>query len=588
VSSVGRWAVAAVAVAVGAAAEAIAARQGEFTTYAGASAPLAVLELAAAAALVTGGLLSWRNRPRVAALAVAAGLAWLAPDVVGWDAGPDGVRSIALLVPGVTLAAVVALIAGAPSGRTASPLARALVVAAYLELVVVALGRALLRDPFADPGCWSDCAGNVLLVHANRDVARFLTHADLVFAIAVGVALPTLAALRWLAASAAARRALALVLIAGSAFAVAQALWASQLLRTPLEDPHSATFATLFAARSTALLALGAAIAWTVLRAARARAAVGRLVGELRDAPAPLDLQGSLARAVGDPGLVVAYPIDDGARYVDAHGQPVDVPSAGGTRAVTSIERGGAAVALVLHDPAALGEVDLAHEIGAAARLAVDNERLQAQSHAQLQELRASRARIVETADATRRRLERDLHDGAQQRLVSLSLMLQLAAESPHPGVAAQIGAAASELRIATVELRELAHGIHPVALSEEGLGAAIRALADRVPLAIDALELPVARLAPAVETAVYYLVDEVARGSERTSVSLRADADGLAIELAAATIDATKLSHARDRIAALDGELAVEGGRVSARVACAIAAPGAGRELVESPRGGS
>jgi signal transduction histidine kinase len=559
--------VAAVAIAIGATAEAIAARHGEVTTYAGASAPLALLELMAAGTLVTSGLLSWRGRPRVGALAVVAGLAWLAPDFVGWDAGPDGVRSVALLVPGVTLAAVVHLVAGAPSGRTTSPPAGALVVAVYLELAVVTVGRALLRDPFQDPDCWSDCATNVLLVHADREAARFLTHADLVFAVVVGVALPALVVARWLAATPTARRALGPVLLAGSAFVVVQALWAARLLRTPLEDPHHAVFATLFAARSMALIALGAAIAWTVIRAARARAAVGRLIGELRDTPAPLDLQGALARAVGDPGLAVAYPIGDGARYVDAHGRPVDPPPAGGARAVTSIERDGAPVALVLHDPAALGEGDLAREIGAAAQLAVDNERLQAQSHAQLEELRTSRARVVETADAARRKLERDLHDGAQQRLVSLSLMLQLAAESLEPRVAAQIGAAESELRAATVELRELAHGIHPAALSEEGLGPAIRALADRVPLAIDALDLPTARLPPPVETAAYFLVDEVARGSKRTSVALHADAGTLTIELAAEAVDGAKLSHAGDRIAALDGELAVEGGHVSARI---------------------
>ena len=208
-----------------------------------------------------------------------------------------------------------------------------------------------------------------------------------------------------------------------------------------------------------------------------------------------------------------------------------------------------------------------AREIGAAAQLAVDNERLQAQSHAQLKDLRASRMRVVETADAARRMLERDLHDGAQQRLVSLSLMLQLAAESLEPRVAAQIDAAESELRAATVELRELAHGIHPVALSEEGLGPAIRALADRVPLSIEALDLPVTRLPPAVETAAYFLVDEVARGSERTTVSMRADVRALTIELDADAVDGAQLSHARDRIAALDGELSLEGGHVSARM---------------------
>jgi signal transduction histidine kinase len=429
------------------------------------------------------------------------------------------------------------------------------------------VGRALFRDPFADPDCWSDCAVNVLLVHGDAGLARFLTRADLVFAVGVAVALPLLAAGRWRAATPAARRALWPLLAAGSSFAVAQGLWAARLLSSAPEDPHRAAFTALFAARSAALLALGAALVWTVALARRSRVAVARLIDDLRDAPASHALQEVLARAVGDPDLVVAYPVGD--RHVDADGRPVAVPAPGGPIAVTSIERNGAPVALVLHDPAALGEGDLAGEIGAAARVAVDNERLQAQSQAQIGELRASRARVVETADAARRRLERDLHDGAQQRLVSLALMLQLATDSVDQQIAAQLPAAEAELRAATVELRELAHGIHPAALSEEGLAPAVRALADRVPLAIDALELPSSRPSPAVETAAYYLVDEVARSSESARLALRTDTAALAIELVADGVPAGALSHIRDRIAALDGELVVEEGRVSARIPC-------------------
>jgi len=558
------WAVAAAAIAAGVAAEAIAARHGEATTYAGRSSVLAVLEFAAAAALVAGGLLSWQ-RPRVGVAAVAAGLGWLAPDFAGWDAGLNGVRSIGLLLLGVTAAAVAQLVAVAPSGRTVWRPARLFVAVVYAELALVTVGRALFRDPYADPDCWSDCAVNVLLVHGDAGLARFLTHADLAFAVIVGVALPPLAAGRWRAATPAARRALWPVLAAGSSFAVAQGLWAARVLTSAPEDPDRAVFAALFAARSAALLALGAALVWTVVRTARSRAAVGRLIGDLRDAPASLALQDVLARAVGDAGLVVAYPVGD--RHVDAYGRPVAVPAPGGPVAVTSIERDGAPVALVLHDPAALSERDLAGEIGAAVRVAVDNERLQAQSQAQLRELRASRVRVVETADATRRRLERDLHDGAQQRLVSLALMLQLAMDSVDPQVAAQLPVAGAELRAATVELRELAHGIHPAALSEEGLAPAVRALADRIPLAIDALELPSSRPSPAAETAAYYLVDEVARSSQAARVSLRSDTAVLAIELVADGVPAPALSHVRDRIAALDGELLVEEGRVSARI---------------------
>jgi signal transduction histidine kinase len=562
-----RWVAAAVAVVIGAAAEFVVTRHGEVTTYAGTSTLLRMLELAAACALLLGAVLSWQACPRVAALAIAASVAWLAPDFVGWDAGPDEVRSIALLVSGAALVAVAHLVAGAPSGRTASPAGRVVVALVYLEFVAVTVGHALFRDPFQDPDCWNDCATNLLLVHGDRTVARLLTDLDLRFAIAVGAALPLLALARWLAATAAARRAIAPVLVSGSAFAIAQALWAAQLLRTPLENPRATAMASLFAARSAALIAVGCAIAWGMIRAARTRAAVARLIAELRDAPAALDLQSALALAVGDRDLVVAYPIGDGDRYVDARGRAVEVPAAGGTRAVTSIERGGAPVAVVVHDAAALAEGDLAREVGAAAVLAVDNERLQAQSHAQLEALQASRARVVETADAARRRLERDLHDGAQQRLVSLSLMLRLAADALEPDVAAAIDEAASELRAATVELRELAHGIHPAALSEEGLAAAIRALADRVPLTIEGLELPAARLPAAVETAAYVLVDEAARGYEQARVSLHAAEGVLAVEVAGIELDSGRLSRARDRVAALDGELSLETGRASARI---------------------
>jgi signal transduction histidine kinase len=572
------WALAALALVLGAGAQAVAARHGANTTYAGSAAWLAALELAAAWSLVAAGLLVWRGRPRVGALAVAAGVAWLAPDFVGWVTGPPGVRSVALLLPGVTLAAAVHLVAGAPTGRVTSWPARALVAAAYAELVVVATGRALVRDPFEDPDCWSNCATNVLLVLRDRDLARLLTEADLVFAIAIAVAVVALGGARLIAARPAARRTLGPVLGAGAAFAALQAGWAAALLRTPLEDPDRPVFANLFATRSAALIALAAALAWTVVRAAGARAAVARIVDDLRAAPAPLDLQGALARALGDPGLTVAYRIADDGRYADANGVPVQPPAPGGRRAVTSIERDGEPVALVLHDPAALSGPDLAREIGAAARLAVDNERLQAQSRAQLAELRASRTRIVETADAARRRLERNLHDGAQQRLISVSLMLHLAGDCLAPATGARIAAAESELRAAVVELRELAHGIHPVALSEEGLGPAIRALADDVPLSISALDLPASRLPPAVETAAYLLVDEVARSSAQTDVALRAEGGALHVELTAdggalqveLTADggpATTLAHARDRIGALEGELVARAGRVSASI---------------------
>ena len=122
--------------------------------------------------------------------------------------------------------------------------------------------------------------------------------------------------------------------------------------------------------------------------------------------------------------------------------------------------------------------------VGNAARLALENERLAAEVRAQLEEVRASRARIVEAADAERRRVERDLHDGAQQRLVALALRLQVASKTT-PGAAALLDEATGELQTAIGEVRGLARGVHPTILTEAGLRAAVDALAERTPLPV-------------------------------------------------------------------------------------------------------
>ena len=135
-------------------------------------------------------------------------------------------------------------------------------------------------------------------------------------------------------------------------------------------------------------------------------------------------------------------------------------------------------MALVIHDAALSGARELEREIGAAARLAVDNERLRAEVLAQLEDLRASRARIVEAGDSARRRIERDLHDGAQQRLLTLSYELRLArADAEADGdeaLAPLLAVDGEEVQAALAELRDLAHGIYPAILTEAGLGPAL------------------------------------------------------------------------------------------------------------------
>jgi signal transduction histidine kinase len=203
--------------------------------------------------------------------------------------------------------------------------------------------------------------------------------------------------------------------------------------------------------------------------------------------------------------------------------------------------------------------------------LALENERLDAALRARVEELRESRSRIVKAADEERRRLERDLHDGAQQRLVALALTLRLARSKldGEPEAAAELlDEAASELGLATEELRELARGIHPAVLTDRGLEAAIDALAGRAPIPVQLVELPHGRLPSDVESAAYFVVAEaltnIAKYARATHAEVRiAQSNGVVtVEVrddgvgGADPSRGTGLRGLADRIASLDGRL--------------------------------
>jgi signal transduction histidine kinase len=234
-------------------------------------------------------------------------------------------------------------------------------------------------------------------------------------------------------------------------------------------------------------------------------------------------------------------------------------PASGDGRVVTPLVRGGRPVAVLIHTADLRDDPGLLEEVGAAAGLALDHERLQAQTRAQLEQLRTSRARTVEASDAERRRLERDLHDGAQQRLVVLSFALQLLKVELGEQADGRVDAAEAELRIALGELRELARGIYPAVLIDEGLASAVEALAETgsVAIAIDAL--PEERLEPAVEAAAYFLIADVVKRAISPRVTIRATRlhDRLLVEISGAGLEGA-LVDLEDRIGALDGELTV------------------------------
>ncbi|HEX5780304.1 MAG TPA: histidine kinase, partial [Solirubrobacteraceae bacterium] len=297
-------------------------------------------------------------------------------------------------------------------------------------------------------------------------------------------------------------------------------------------------------------------------------AAVSELISRLGEAPGEGALRAALADALGDPTVALAYWLPESERFVDALGHPVAVEGPGWT----AVEVQGRRIAAIAHDPALAEEQQLVRAAGAAAALALENQRLEAELRAHIQELRASRVRLVEAGDAERRRLERDLHDGAQSRLVALALKLRMAQMKVEPGseAAALLEESSSELQASLNELRELARGIHPAILSDRGLEAAVRALADRAPVPVTVV-VEVSGLDPSFDTAIYFVVAEgltnvakYARASS-CSVSVRR-ADGV-VEVSVADDGVggadvgagSGLRGLADRVGALDGRVVVE-----------------------------
>jgi signal transduction histidine kinase len=567
-----------VALAVGLGALAVAQGPGRFTTYAGQSGLTATLTLAAGLALVAAGLVTAFSHPtgRIGDLAVLAGLVWFAPVWVGWDKGPPLVRSLAMLAAGFAFPLLLHLVLAYPSGQLHGTAARALVAAVYLEAMVVALGRALFRDPFFDPNCWANCTDNDFLVRSLPQLARAIEVADRWYTAAAAAALVAVCAWRLLRDSGPARRALLPVAPAAILLAGAVTAHAVALQRRPLEDPSDPAFRTIFALGCTAVILLAAGLVWATIRTRSQRRAVARIATNLGQAPPPGFLQAGLAQAVGDPKLQITYWLPDAEHYVDATGRTVAEPAAAPGRVITTLVRDGGRIAVVSHT-AALPELE--RELGAAVRLALENERLQAQALAQLDQLRASRVRIVETGDSERRRLERDLHDGAQQRLLALSYDLRLARAQAQADGDAPTGSlltqATGQAQAALDELRELAHGIYPAILAEAGLTPALASLADAAPLPVELRDAAEGRYPAVVETCAYVLVaealdDAAGRGASHATVSVARDGGRLVVTVGDDGTDRTAaMVQVADRVGALDGRLAVEPTRLRAELPC-------------------
>jgi signal transduction histidine kinase len=317
--------------------------------------------------------------------------------------------------------------------------------------------------------------------------------------------------------------------------------------------------------------------------------AVSELIARLNETPQRGELRDALARALGDPSLQLAYWLPQDRRFVDAAGHRVEVPDPGAGRAVTPVERDGHLVAALVHDPVLEEQHDHVDAVCSAASLALENERLDAELRAKVEELRASRERMLRIGLEERRRLERDLHDGAQQRLVSTALNMRLARSRlrDEPEVAEQLlKGAGDELDAALEELRELARGIHPALLSDRGLDTALEALAHRTPLPVELRFTPREDVPEAVELAAYFVVSEALTNVVKYAEASHATVDvvhengRLLVRVAddgvggADPDQGTGLRGLVDRLAVLEGRLEIDsqpghGTTITARIPC-------------------
>jgi signal transduction histidine kinase len=322
-----------------------------------------------------------------------------------------------------------------------------------------------------------------------------------------------------------------------------------------------------------------------LLSARLARSTVGDLLVELHADPAPADLPKLFARALRDPSLTLAYWLPQYERWADLDGRPVTLPP---DRAITVIEHDGVRQAALVHDRSLEDEPELLDAVSAAAGIALQNGRLQAELRARLEELRGSRERVLEAGQKERQRLERNLHDGAQQRLIALSLDLSMleAKLGDDPDARDQLEQARREIAQSLEELRAVAHGLHPAVVSGHGLAVALESLAAHAPVPVRLDVDLVERVDEQLEVAAYYVVSEslanIGKHAQASSATIAVTRDDgqLVVEIVddgvggADSEAGSGLRGLADRVEALDGRLRVwtprgGGTRVRAEMPC-------------------
>ncbi len=544
----------------------------------GAPVEFIVLDTTIGLVYIGSGVIAWLRRPEVLTgpLLIACGVL----NFVG-SYGPTGHPTLSYIgfaferYYDVALAVLVlALPARLPTGAS-----RVLAVGMLGAFLIRSASRLFLQDPSMF-GC-SDCPPNPFAIAAEPTAFIAIETASNIAIALLALAVAGVCVWRLVTSRPLVRRVMWPILAAGVVAMAAAAFDAYEFAFTTatqqplfeLAEPWDAVMSwSLYGARL--LVPIG-----FLVGSFRLRQAGGPLVPlavGLERVPSPMRLQSALAAALGDPEVRLLRPDPTGLAWTAADGRPAAAPVEDERHAVTLLEHEGRPLAAIVHDPVLREDPTLVRSVMAVLRLAVENERLDGALQTQLEEVRASRSRLVLAAEEERRRIERDLHDGAQQRLVGVTIALQQArqtadaAEIPSE-LRETLTVAATEVQAAIRDLRELARGIHPALLEDEGLPAAVAALGRRSSVAVETRIDLDRRLPRHIEASAYFTVAEALTNAARhasatrVDVSIRDLGDRLEILVAddgvggADPSRGSGLAGLADRLASVDGRLRID-----------------------------
>ena len=419
--------------------------------------------------------------------------------------------------------------------------------------------------------CVGACPANPALAVNSPDAAEVFRHVEGVLQLTWGVGLLVYLAIRFLWASQARRRLLLPVFVSAAPFVVAFALNAAlfDLAGVPSTDTARAIFSG-----TRILLPLGF-IAGLLFARAYAGEALAYMARKLVGRPPIAAVEQLVRRVLDDPQAKLVFWLPRSEQFVDRHGTPVVLDPAFANVTWRAFGHGDAKVLAIVHDDALSEDPELLEAVGAAALLALENRRLEHDLVDSVDALRASQRRLVGAASAERRKIERDLHDGVQQKLVALRIELELARDLVDDGALdGRLAELAADFDEALDELRSAAHGIYPPLLADDGLDAALREIARRstVPLTVDLED--VGRLSEDRETAIYYccleaLQNVAKHGGDGAAASLRLWRDRKAVRFSVSddgvgfvprrpAAKGAGLTNMTDRIGAVGGMLAV------------------------------